>query len=50
MNIEFIQQLITDYPLTTPLVSITGSLALDDFFGRTLNAWPDVRQIVNLFS
>lgn len=50
MSPEFLQQLITDYPLTTPLVHLTGFLNLDDFVGRTLNAWPDIRQILDLLS
>lgn len=50
MTPEFFMHLITSYPLTTPLVYLTGQLDLSDVGGRTLDAWPDIRQIVEILT
>ncbi|KQB86079.1 hypothetical protein [Corynebacterium lowii] len=49
MSPELLTQIINDYPLTTPLVHLTGTLNLDDFAERTLNAWPDTRQLIEYY-
>ena len=49
MTPEFVMTLVRDYPLTTPLVHLTGTLRLDNFLDRTLNAWPSIQQVLQLF-
>lgn len=49
MTPELALHIINAYPLTTPLVHFSGFLAVDNFGQRVLNAWPDIRQVVDLF-
>ncbi len=49
MSPEFLMQLVRDYPLTTPAFHLTGFPTIDDFWGRTLNAWPDIKQLFQIF-
>lgn len=49
MTPEFAVALVQNYPLTTPLVHLTGTLRIDNFLERTLNAWPSIQQVLQLF-
>lgn len=48
MTPEFALMLIREYPLTTPLIHLTGFPTIENFWGRTLNAWPSVKQPLEL--
>lgn len=50
MNPGLLYEIYTDYPLTTPLVFLEGSLRVDRFFTRTINAWPDIKQVIDYFA
>ncbi|WPF65983.1 MULTISPECIES: hypothetical protein [unclassified Corynebacterium] len=49
MSPELLTQIINDYPLTTPLIHLSGSLDLDNFVERTLNVYPDTRQVIEYY-
>lgn len=49
MSPELLNEIVNEYPLTTPLVHSTGVPTLDGFVERTLNAWPDAQQLLEYF-
>ena len=49
MDIPWLMEIVSNYPLTTAPIEVVGSLQLDDPIGRTLNVYPDVQHIVDYF-